>query len=76
MNDLLSPTVRRHGRALAATLETVLGRDRGGDVRRMVAFERGARRASAAQVLYWMRVNMPSAAARVDDALSSRAAWN
>jgi hypothetical protein len=75
MNSVLTPSDRRHGRALTAALDSVLGREHGGDVRRLVSAESG-RRASARRVLYWMRVNMPSAAARVDDALVSRSAWN
>ncbi|MDE2491564.1 MAG: hypothetical protein KGM24_12010 [Elusimicrobia bacterium] len=75
MNNVLAPSDRRHGRALSAALEDVLGREHGGDVRRLVSAESG-RRASSRRVLYWMRVNMPSAAARVDDALTGRGAWN
>lgn len=54
---------------LSTALNRVLRPAQRKDVRDLVAFELGARRASARQMLSWMRVNMPSAADRVDDML-------
>lgn len=69
MTITLSPVQQKHQRAVSSALDTVLGRARRAAVRELVAAETGARRASAGQVLSWMRVNMPSAADRVDDVL-------
>ena len=60
---------RRTNRELAAALERVLGREHHDTVLDLVSTETGAR-ASSRQVLSWMRLNMPTAAGRVDEALS------
>jgi hypothetical protein len=65
----------RNDRRLSTVLQQVLGREHGQTVRELVSFEKGAT-ASDCQVLYWMRVNMPTAAGRVDDALACNARWN
>ena len=62
--------------ALAAALDAVLGPEHRAVVVDLVARETGCGRASSRRVLYWMRVNMPTAAGRVDEALCSRSAWN
>jgi hypothetical protein len=54
---------------LSTALNRVLKPAQRKDVRDLVSEETGTRRASARQVLSWMRVNMPSAADRVDDML-------
>jgi hypothetical protein len=69
MTDTLSPLQQKHRRAVASALNAVLGPARRADVRELVAAETGARRASPRQMLSWMRVNMPSAADRVDDVM-------
>lgn len=59
----------KHRRAVASALNRVLPRAQHVAVREIVLAETGARRASPSQVLSWMRVNMPSAALRVDDVM-------
>jgi hypothetical protein len=63
-----SPISLKRGKAMASALTRVLGL-RHDAVRELVSNETGARRASARQMLSWMRVHMPSAADLVDDVL-------
>jgi hypothetical protein len=59
---------RRAERELSAALERVLGRSHRRTVVELVSHETGVR-ASARQVLSWMRVNMPTAAGLIDEML-------
>jgi|GEM_PF-1899585 len=72
---MIDSLVCRNDRRLSGVLLQVLGSEHGRTVHELVSFERGST-ASSCEVLYWMRVNMPTAAGRVDDALASNARWN
>jgi hypothetical protein len=69
MTHAFSAAERRADRELAAALERVLGREHRRTVLDLVSTETGDR-ASFRQVLSWMRLNMPTAAGQVDEALS------
>ncbi len=69
MTTDFSAAERRAERELSAALERVLGRARRRDVLEIVSTETG-HRVSPRQVLSWMRLNMPTAAGWVDEALS------
>ena len=60
---------QKHRRNVASAVAVVLGRVQHSAVRELVSAEKGSRHASAHDLLSWMRVNMPSAADRVDDVL-------
>jgi len=67
--EFSSAAERRAERELAAALERVLGRSHNRTVHEIVSQETGVR-ATWRQVLSWMRLNMPTAAGLVDEALS------
>ena len=69
MTAMLPSSQLKHRKALSSALSRVLDRAQRAAVRELVSAERGARRASPHEMLSWMRVNMPSAADRVDDVL-------
>jgi len=64
-----SDVSRRDERVLSSALDQVLGRSHRATVGELVSSEMGERRATARQLLFWMRVNMPTAAGLVDQAL-------
>ncbi|NNN05902.1 MAG: hypothetical protein HKL90_08380 [Elusimicrobia bacterium] len=64
-----SAAERRAERELSAALERVLGPARRRDLHEIVSTETG-RRVSPRQVLSWMRLNMPTTAGWVDEALA------
>jgi hypothetical protein len=68
----LSPSrvSRRDEQDLSTVLDRVLGPSHRATVGELVASEMGEARASAQQMLFWMRVNMPTAASLVDQFLA------
>ena len=66
LSSIASAAEHRAEREISEALDRVLGRGRRRDVFELVCAETG-RPASARSALYWMRVNMPTAAGLIDE---------